>query len=207
MGRRRRKLRFARIRRSLANRLGVSVQETQSGYNYPEIPEQVAQGIPNYYADSRKVRMLGPMPQEAGDKARSIGRFIFESLPDDPDRGKDVESTIANVLDYAANRATAANDQQNAAFLAKIAERWRKVIGKATAAIDPDAPIGETSGFGAILPTDPKSKKLIVAAFLAAGFYGYQKGGKKGEGKRLFGYGLSGAIAALLLSRVIEQVE
>jgi hypothetical protein len=202
-GQNRRKLRFSKINRGAAKGLGLNVQQAQSGYSYPEIPQQVEEGIPNYYADSRKARMLDDMPPDAGNMARSIGRYIFQSLPDDTDRGDTVEATIANVLDYAANAATRANDAQNAEFLSKVAKRWRKVIGKRKAAIDPDAPIGETAGLGGFLPTGLRATKLPAVAFAAGGFAGYFLGPKKGGGQRALGYGIVGAAAALVFLRVL----
>lgn len=109
--------------------------------------------------------MLDPMPEEAGGFARSIGRHIFQNMPDDPDRGATVEETIANVLDYAANRAVAAQDQANADFLRKVAAKWRKVISKPQAAVDPDAPLepaSETAGFDLSFVANAKENHPVL---------------------------------------------
>ena len=203
-----RKLRFARIRKGTARRLGLAVKQTQSGYSYPEIPPQVENDIPNYYADSRKRRMAEELPADAGGFARSMGRYIFESLPQDPDRGATVEATIANVLDYAAHEATQAQDQTNATYLTKIASRWRTVIGKKEAAVDPDAPLNETAGFAGLppaptlLPQDPgEIKNVAVAlAFISGVLYSMHRDGLKqkndGSVVRPLGFGMAGAVAA-----------
>lgn len=172
-------MRFSRIRGRLARRLGLKIYKTQSGYSYPQIPQQVEQGIPNYYAESREARMLEPIPQEESTFARKMGRFIFEQLPEDPDRGETVEETIANVLDFAANRALAAGDQENADQLIKISKKWRQSIGKKEAAIDPDAPIeanddgdGETGVLDILRgPANLSPRNALIAAGSAAAAY------------------------------------
>ena len=213
-----RKMRFSRIRRRLARKLGLSIKKTQSGYSYPQIPQQVEQGIPNYYADSRKDRMLEPIPAEEATFARKIGRFIFEQLPDDPDRGNTVEETIANVLDFAANRALAADDQESADQLIKIGKKWRKAIGKKQAAIDPDAPLDEANeeandeemGFIGITAAAliPKTHKKLAIASIGASIVGlsvYNKGPKKGRDKRALLSLIGTALAATVLLNVFEK--
>lgn len=201
---------FSEIKSALAQRLGVQVQQANAGYSYPEIPQQVEQGIPNYYAESRQLRGLNPIPEDAGNFARQIGRYIYESLPTDPDRGRTVEETIANILDYAANRAHAAQDQLNADFLAKIAGKWRQVISKKRAAINPDAPIernegdnqGETGYLGALPAPLSSPLWLSAAAGVAAGILGSRK--SKAKGRDFLTYGVGGGLAAYLVLLAIR---
>jgi hypothetical protein len=210
------KMRFSRIRRRLARRLGLKVQKTQSGYSYPQIPQEVEQGIPNYYAESREARMLEPIPAEESTFARKMGRFIFEQLPEDPDRGATVEETIANVLDYAANRALAAGDQENADQLIKIGKKWRQSIGKKEAAIDPDAPIeasdddGETGVLGLMIaPRDHRSLSIVGFSAAIAGLIAYNKAPKKGADKRalMWAAGTSLGVSVLLNMARKKDVE
>jgi hypothetical protein len=199
---------FSEIKSALAQRLGVQVQQTNAGYSYPEIPQQVEQSIPNYYAESRQLRGLNPIPEDAGNFARQVGRYIYESLPTDPDRGRTVEETIANVLDYAANRAHAAQDQVNADFLAKIAGKWRQIISKKRAAINPDAPIerndnqGETGYLGALPAPLSSPFWLSAAAGMAAGILGSRK--SKAKSRDFLAYGVGGGLAAYLVLLAIR---
>ena len=216
-GQRLRKMRFSRIRRRLARRLGLKVQKTQSGYSYPQIPQQVEQGVPNYYAESRKERMLEDIPPEESTFARKIGRFIFEQLPDDPDRGKTVEETIANVLDFAANRALAAGDQENADQLIKIGKKWRQSIGKKEAAIDPDAPLdeaneedGETGFIGLLTVVKPRSHKTMAVAGLSAviaGLVAYNRAPKKKADRRALVAAGATALGATILLNVMKPAQ
>jgi len=188
--------------------LGVQVQQANAGYSYPEIPQQVEQGIPNYYAESRQLRGLSAIPEDAGNFARQIGRYIYDSLPSDPDRGGTVEETIANILDYAANRAHAAQDQLNADFLAKIAGKWRQVISKKSPAINPDAPIerndnqGETGYLGALPAPLSSPFWLSAAAGVAAGILGSRK--SKAKSRDFLAYGVGGGLTAYLVLLAIQ---
>ena len=199
---------FSEIKSALAQRLGVQVQQANAGYSYPEIPQQVEQSIPNYYAESRQLRGLNPIPEDAGNFARQVGRYIYESLPTDPDRGRTVEETIANILDYAANRAHAAQDQVNADFLAKIAGKWRQVISKKSPAINPDAPIerndnqGETGYLGALPAPLSSPFWLSAAAGMAAGILGSRK--SKAKSRDFLAYGVGGGLAAYLVLLAIR---
>jgi len=199
---------FSKIKSALAQRLGVQVQQANAGYSYPEIPQQVEQGIPNYYAESRQLRGLNAIPEDAGNFARQIGRYIYDSLPSDPDRGGTVEETIANILDYAANRAHAAQDQLNADFLAKIAGKWRQVISKKSPAINPDAPIerndnqGETGYLGALPAPLSSPFWLSAAAGVAAGILGSRK--SKAKSRDFLAYGVGGGLTAYLVLLAIQ---
>lgn len=199
---------FSEIKSALAQRLGVQVQQANAGYSYPEIPQQVEQSVPNYYAESRQLRGLNAIPEDAGTFARQIGRYIYESLPSDPDRGRTVEETIANILDYAANRAHAAQDQLNADFLAKIAGKWRQVISKKSPAINPDAPIerndnqGETGYLGALPAPLSSPFWLSAAAGVAAGILGSRK--SKAKSRDFLAYGVGGGLAAYLVLLAIQ---
>ena len=171
--------------------------------------------------------MLEDIPPEESTFARKIGRFIFEQLPDDPDRGKTVEETIANVLDFAANRALAADDQENADQLIKIGKKWRKSIGKKQAAIDPDAPLdeaneedddGETGFIGLLTVVKPRSHKTLAVAGLSAviaGLVAYSRAPKKKADRRaLLAASATALGATILLNRMkpapvaeIEEIE
>ena len=121
----------------------LTVKETASGYTYPDIPYQLEQGIPDYYRKSRATRGLTPLPPEAGQLARRIGRFVA-NLPNDPDNRGSIEATIAQVLIAAAQAAEQSGDSANAARLAEIAGRWAKRVtaaGGMAPTIDPDKPL------------------------------------------------------------------
>ena len=205
-----RRLRFSRVRNRLARKLGLRVRKTQSGYSYPAISEAVQQSIPNYYEESRKLRLLEPIPEEASGFARQIGRHIFAQMPGDPDRGRTVEETIANVLDYSANRALAAGDQQNADYLTKISRRWRRTIGKAQAAIDPDAPIDGDTGLAGIVPTvlRPANHKALAIAGIASvvvGLTQYNRGARSTADRRALLWAAGTALATTALINTVQS--
>ena len=123
----------------------LTVVETEGGYTYPSIPYQLEQGIPDYYRKSRASRGLTPLPPEAGQLARRIGRYVA-NMPNDPDNRGSIEATIAQVLIAAAQAAEQAGDGTNAARLGEIAGLWAKRVvaagGQApTIALDLDKPL------------------------------------------------------------------
>jgi hypothetical protein len=157
--------------------------------------------------------MLEPIPAAESTFARKMGRFIFEKIPNDPDRGATVEETIANVLDYAANRAVAAGDQQNADQLIKIGKKWRQSIGKKEAAIDPDAPVtannegsGETGVLDLIMA--PKNHRSLGIAGLSgaiAGLVAYRNSPKQGAKKKALMWAMGTLLGVSFLLRMARR--
>ena len=186
----------------------LAVKETAGGYTYPEIPQQVAQGIPDYYRQSRSARGLPELPPEAGQLARKIGRYVAD-MPNDPDNRGSIEATIAQVLVAAAQAAEQAGDGANAARLAEIAGLWAKRVvaaGGQAPTIDPDKPLsGVHFDYGYFHAPDvpvfspglTNHQLASVAAVGAAVMYGR-------ESKSLARGGLYGALAYVLASGALS---
>lgn len=215
--------RGAFLRRSLSDQgagirariQGSGVRQAAGGYAYPEIPQEVEQGIPDYYGASRAKRGLPPVPPEAGILARKIGRYVAQ-LPNDPDNRGSIEGTIAQVLVAASQEAASQGDEANASLLAGIAAQWAaKVRQGGMTAPDPDAPLPMAGfDFGADpavpapkrLPMGYPRKNVLGVAFTLGVLYGASTSKSRDDAAK-YGrgivFGAASAAGSLLLLRVL----
>ena len=163
---------------------GMPISTSPQGFSYPEIPQQVAQEVPNYYAMSRQARGLPPLPPESGNNDHEIAQFLVEKVQVDADKRRTVEETIYTILSAAAQSAGQAKDAEQARVLMGYANRWAQAIQKAQQTPAPQQSAqqndqGETAGFSLTEWVQDSSNTpwmLALALFgLAAGWHFYQK--------------------------------
>jgi len=167
---------------------GMPISTSPQGFSYPEIPQQVAQEVPNYYAMSRQARGLPPLPPESGNNDHEIAQFLVEKVQVDADKRRTVEETIYTILSAAAQSAGQAKDAEQARVLMGYANRWVQAIQKAQQTPAPQQSAdqndqGETSGFSLTEWVQDSSNTRWMIAFglfsLAAGLHFYQKQGAR----------------------------
>jgi hypothetical protein len=169
---------------SMQNFQGMGIETTPEGYSHPQLPQQLEQEVPNYYAASRQARRLPQLPADAGETDHEIAKFLVEKTQSDPDKRQTVEETIYVILSNAAQSAHQAKDTEQARVLMGYANRWAQAIQKAQQTPAPQQSAdqndqGETSGFSLTEWVQDSSNTRWMIAFglfsLAAGLHFYQK--------------------------------
>lgn len=166
---------------------GMGISNSPAGYSYPEIPQQVSQEIPNYYAMSRQARGLPMLPPESGNNDHEIAQYLVEKVQVDADKRRTVEETIYTILSSAAQSAGQANDQAQAQMLMSYANRWMQAIQKAQQMPAPaqqqqpqQDDQGETSGFSLTeWANDASNTPWLLAAALFGVAFAWHSYGKR----------------------------
>jgi len=142
-----------------------------SAYFRPEVPKEVQEAIPNYYAQTRKDRNLPEVPGEASGSDHEIAKYIVQNLAEDPDRRNTVEETIYVVLILASQQALQAGDFASAKVLTDTAQKWADTLSKAAQAQQGSGLSGFMGdlGIAASEMMEEKGTGLLIGVGLIAG--------------------------------------
>lgn len=166
----------------------LSVKQVGTGasaYFRPEVPQEVQEAIPNYYAQTRKDRQLSEIPAEASGSDHEIAKYIVENLAQDPDRRNTVEETIYVVLILSSQQALQSGDFASAKTLMDTAQKWAETLSRAAKAQQGGGLSGFLGDLSAAADTvmDEKGTLIVVGSFFLAGLalmaYSQKKGKRK----------------------------
>ena len=166
----------------------LSVKQVGTGasaYFRPEVPQEVQEAIPNYYAQTRKDRQLSEIPAEASGSDHEIAKYIVENLAQDPDRRNTVEETIYVVLILSSQQALQSGDFASAKTLMDTAQKWAETLSRAAKAQQGSGLSGFLGDLSAAADTvmDEKGTLIVVGTFLLAGLVLMAHSQKKGKRK------------------------